>query len=98
MTTVYVPRYIIDDADDDITRQDIIDNAVSDDEADAAYAAMLNEVYAVSVEIGYASVQVDIAEAYADQYPVDYRCGFADWTDSEYYEVDLDDYPEGEDA
>ncbi len=85
---IYIPQ----DADTEgMTRAEVADLEVCAAEAAQQYNAMIDEIYPTCVIAG-----IDCggpARILKEVSPVDWRCGFADWTSEYLQEVDLDDFP-----
>ena len=85
---IHIPQ----DADTEgMTRAVVADLGVTDAEAEGLYDEHLDEIYPTCeiAGIDYGSA----ARILKEVSPVDYRCGFADWTSEYLREVDLDDFP-----
>lgn len=59
---------------------------VNDYELESAYDEMLNDVYGVVNVAGY---EYEAARVLKEIDPTAYRCGFIDWSDSEYVELEM---------
>ena len=85
---IYIPQ----DADTEgMTRAEVAELEVTDAEAENLYDEYLDEIYPACEIAGIDCGST--ARILKEVSPVDWRCGFADWTSEYLQEVDLDDFP-----